>query len=97
MKRLKIIFTAVTVCLILGLAGCSMSKMPTKDELLANVPTIDLSSCNKFKFTMSVTAHNAEGDSGEFQMTGALDIWKTISHMYDLDMDATYSNYGNTF
>lgn len=96
MKRLKIIFTAVTVCLILGLAGCSMSKMPTKDELLANVPTIDLSSCNKFKFTMSVTAHNAEGDSGEFQMTGALDIWKTISHMYDLDMDATYSNYGNT-
>lgn len=96
-KHFKTILAAIS-CTALLLSGCSApagqaKKASIEEELLANVPKMDPSLYNRFLFTMDITAYNAEGEGKEFTEKGAVELYRDISHMYDLDVYFAKSGY----
>ena len=80
MKTIQCRVLLFLTCLLL-MAGCGKNDVSLKEELLANIPYMDTSACNRFSFTMNLTAGNADGDTEEFNMSGTVEMWNRISHM----------------
>lgn len=97
----KIIILLSVLCLIISLTGCSVvekvkgftNKPPAEEELLANIPKIDQTTFNRFLFDMNITVGNTSGEGDEFTMSGAVETYKNISHMYNLDIAFVNSKY----
>lgn len=101
-RRFKYVLTTVilTVYIALILTGCSMDTVtnfinnkPTVEEMLERVPKMDQSKFNRFRFSMDIMAGNAKGDGKEFNMSGTLETYNTISHLYNLDVNFEKSGY----
>ena len=92
MKTIQCRVLLFLTCLLL-MAGCGKNDVSLKEELLANIPYMDTSACNRFSFTMNLTAGNADGDTEEFNMSGTVEMWNRISHMYGLDISFDTSGY----
>lgn len=85
-RWLKAVLAASAMALFFTGCGAVFKDAPKEEELLACIPKIDTSAYNQFTFTMDVTAGNAAGDTGEFSMTGTVELQGGISHMHDLDI-----------
>lgn len=99
-RHFKIILALSVICIIILLTGCStnnltdlFNKGPTAEELLQKVPKMDASAFNRFLFNIDMVAGNTDGDGKEFNMSGALETYKTISHLYNLDISFAKSEY----
>lgn len=99
-RHFKIILALSVICITMFFTGCSagspaefFNKGPTEEELLQKIPTMDMSKFNRFLFNIDIVAGNNEGDGKEFNMAGALETYKTISHLYNLDISFVKSGY----
>lgn len=88
-RHFKVILSAMFI--ILGLTGCS--RAPTEEQLLNSIPKMDVSTFNRFLFTMDITANNTDGNGETFSMSGAVETYGSISHMYNLDISFEKSGY----
>lgn len=99
-RHFKITLVLSVICIIIFLTGCSINnptelfnKGPAKEELLQKIPKMDTTSFNRFLFNIDIVTGNVDGDSKEFNMSGAMETYKTISHLYNLDISFAKSDY----
>lgn len=101
-KHLKLILVLTVLILILigtGLhfAGVSFEFIgrffkgtPTEEELLVTIPKINPSAYNRFLFSINIDVGNENGEGRDLKGSGAIELYKNISHMYN--MKATFSD-----
>lgn len=101
-KLILVLFVLITglTCTGLYFAGFSfdfikdfITKAPTEEELLAKIPAMDTDKYNKFLFSINIDTGNAEGGGEDIKGTGAVEIYKNVSHMYDLDVKFSSKDY----
>ena len=96
----KIMITMSVICLTLVTTGCGINAMaqhtdktPEEEELLKNFPEMDVSTFNQFLFTMNVTAGITDGNSEKITMSGAVETYHNISHIYNVNITTSESKY----
>lgn len=95
-KMLLAISTALllTGCSVNGLNGL-MQLDVSKEVLLENLPRMDASATNCFRFSMAVTATDPNGMAKGYSLAGTLEICGSVSHMYGLDVRSGEGIIGN--
>lgn len=93
--RRRIISLFLLLSFTIFLTGCSaiekvktlVDRTPLEEELLNNVPVMDDNSFNRFLFDLKITAGTFNTDGEEFAMSGALETYRRVSHLYNLKID----------
>lgn len=97
MKRhMALLLTALLSALAL-LTGCSavdavakkFGATPSAEELLNNIPTMDENKYNSFKFKMDIVGVTKNQDGGEYSISGSLETYQSVSHMYAMNVDTS--------
>lgn len=104
-KHIKLILILASLMIMLIITGLHFAGVsfefvkrfitgaPTKEELLINIPEIDTSKYNRFLFTIDIDVGNVDGDGRDLKGSGAIELYKDISHMYNLDVTYSESDY----
>lgn len=93
--RRRIISLLLLLSFTLSLTGCGaiekvkalVDRTPLEEELLNNVPVMDENSFNRFLFDIKITAGTFNTDEEEFTMSGAVETYQRVSHLYNLKVD----------
>lgn len=98
MKRRFKLFIMAMVSAVL-LTGCgAVDKLSgmlypavSEDELSGGIPKLDVSAYNRFLFDMDITAGYIHGGSREVRISGSVELYDAISHLYEVDISDTQS------
>lgn len=92
-RCLKLLLTALAAGIMICCIGYGINTLIENNkmdsagkDLITKIPDMDPSLYNRFLFTMNVTAGNTDGNTEEFSMSGAVETWEDISHMYNLNV-----------